>query len=286
MTVLRNRGRWGTSNATYARGRVAAYDKRTPAGRGGVDRLRPARPFAPTRWPVATSRTWPTPSTRSPPRGLVAAYPVRRRFYEIGTPRPAETERFLRGGARRAERRSARHHPKVLEPDHQRRGSPAGSPERPAGCRRWHRRRRPGRQVEREGHGRLGIGRQADALAVRPPPDRIGVRGRPGSRTVMRSWPGGPIALRLDTTSSTGPDVQAKIRRASSSGGYQRGRRWSRRARGRRQRVRAVRPDAPVARRQPAGGRVASTCVQGGPGSNRADPRSEVGPVVPSPTAV
>ena len=44
MTVLRNRGRWGTSNVDYARGRVRAYDNRTPAPRGGVDRLRPARP--------------------------------------------------------------------------------------------------------------------------------------------------------------------------------------------------------------------------------------------------
>ena len=30
MTVLRNRGRWGPSNVVYARGRVRAYDKRTP----------------------------------------------------------------------------------------------------------------------------------------------------------------------------------------------------------------------------------------------------------------
>ncbi len=30
MTVLRNGGRWGPSNAVYARGRVLAYDKRSP----------------------------------------------------------------------------------------------------------------------------------------------------------------------------------------------------------------------------------------------------------------
>ena len=43
MTVLRNDGRWGPSNATYARGRVTAYDKRDPPAGCGLDRLWPSR---------------------------------------------------------------------------------------------------------------------------------------------------------------------------------------------------------------------------------------------------
>ncbi len=95
MTVLRNRGRWGPSNAVYARGRVLAYDKRSPPpGAEWIDYgLLGADARARSR---ETSPTWPTSSTASPSAGRLAGMPVRARFYEIGTPEAlAETSRFL-----------------------------------------------------------------------------------------------------------------------------------------------------------------------------------------------
>ncbi len=44
MTVLRNEGRWDTSNVLYADGRVVAYDKQAPQPADALDRLR-------SRWP-------------------------------------------------------------------------------------------------------------------------------------------------------------------------------------------------------------------------------------------
>ena len=98
MTVLRNNGRWDTSNAEYANHRVVAYDKVTPAstmtwidyGLGGLtaaalDRVAPAeRDLADLYRQLAD-------------RGELFGYPATERFYEIGTPAAlAEADTFLR----------------------------------------------------------------------------------------------------------------------------------------------------------------------------------------------
>jgi NDP-sugar pyrophosphorylase family protein len=94
MTVLRNRGRWGPSNAVYARGMVRAYDKRRPpAGAEWIDygllALTP-RALAGDEADLAEALHGLAGA------GELAGMPVRARFYEIGTPEAlAETDRFL-----------------------------------------------------------------------------------------------------------------------------------------------------------------------------------------------
>ena len=94
MTVLRNNGRWGPSNVAYARGRVIAYDKRSPLRRAewidyGLLALTP------------TALEGGEPDLADvlhglAERGRLAGMTVRSRFYEIGTPEGlAETGRFL-----------------------------------------------------------------------------------------------------------------------------------------------------------------------------------------------
>jgi NDP-sugar pyrophosphorylase family protein len=96
MTVLRNRGRWGTSNVDYARGRVRAYDNRTPPPRAewidyGLLSMTPAA--------LAGGEPALTEVLRDLAlRGELAGKAVRARFFEIGTPDAlAETERYLTG---------------------------------------------------------------------------------------------------------------------------------------------------------------------------------------------
>ena len=89
MTVLRNEGRWETSNVDCCGGRVARYDKRTPtpdmrwidyglgargprAGRRWARRARPAALYA-----------------RLADRGELMGFQATERFYTIGTPRPS-----------------------------------------------------------------------------------------------------------------------------------------------------------------------------------------------------
>jgi NDP-sugar pyrophosphorylase family protein len=97
MAVLRNEGRWDTSNARYKNGRVTAYDKRAPSptmswidyGLGGLT------------LGVLES----VPATESDlaalyhvlaQRGELCGYLASERFYEIGTPRALrETKAFL-----------------------------------------------------------------------------------------------------------------------------------------------------------------------------------------------
>jgi NDP-sugar pyrophosphorylase family protein len=99
MTVLRNEGRWDTSNVLLAGDRVKAYDKRDPRpemawidyGLGilTADALDVAGPDEPDLAAVyhELART-----------GRLAAYEATERFYEIGTPAAlAETDAFLRG---------------------------------------------------------------------------------------------------------------------------------------------------------------------------------------------
>jgi NDP-sugar pyrophosphorylase family protein len=98
MVVLRNEGRWDTSNALYADGRVVAYDKRAPTpdmhwidyGLGGLtaavlDRV----PLAETDLSALYHDL--------AAAGDLCGYEATERFYEIGTPAAlAEADAFLR----------------------------------------------------------------------------------------------------------------------------------------------------------------------------------------------
>ena len=99
MTVLRNDGRWDTSNVVHANGRVVAYDKRAPTpemkwidyGLGGLEAraldlvAEDERDLAVLYQHLAAT-------------GELCAYEVQERFYEIGRPEGlAETDAFLRG---------------------------------------------------------------------------------------------------------------------------------------------------------------------------------------------
>lgn len=99
MVVLRNEGRWDTSNALYADGRVVAYDKRAPTaamhwidyGLGGLEARAPAMvgagepDLAVLHHKLAAA-------------GELCGYEATERFYEIGTSEAlAEADAFLRG---------------------------------------------------------------------------------------------------------------------------------------------------------------------------------------------
>ena len=99
MSVLRNEGRWDTSNAVYAHGRVVAYDKhsRQPEmrwidyGLGGLEQT--ALDLAP-----AGTRNLPDLYHQLAGEGRLFGVEASERFYEIGTPEGlAETDAFLRG---------------------------------------------------------------------------------------------------------------------------------------------------------------------------------------------
>jgi NDP-sugar pyrophosphorylase family protein len=97
MTVLRNEGRWDTSNAVFAEGRVTAYDKRHPSTAMhwidyGLGVLSPAAldvaPDEPDLAEVYSALA---------AEGRLAGYEATERFYEIGTPEALrEADRFLR----------------------------------------------------------------------------------------------------------------------------------------------------------------------------------------------
>ena len=103
MAVLRNEGRWDTSNVEYGEGLVLRYDKRNPSaemrwidyGVGGLtsEALAGAEAGEPDLAALYHSlakarRLW--------------GYEATERFYEIGTPAAlAETDAFLRGDAPR-----------------------------------------------------------------------------------------------------------------------------------------------------------------------------------------
>jgi NDP-sugar pyrophosphorylase family protein len=94
MTVLRNQGRWGPSNAVYARGRVLDYDKRSPPpGAEWIDYgLLALTPEALAGRDADLADV----IGRLAAAGQLAGLPVRARFYEIGTPASlAEVDRFL-----------------------------------------------------------------------------------------------------------------------------------------------------------------------------------------------
>jgi len=98
MTLLRNEGRWDTSNAVLENGMVALYDKRTPSpemhwidyGLGGltadaIDRVDPSESDLAELY------------KRLAERGELFGFEAGQRFYEIGTPTGLrETDAFLR----------------------------------------------------------------------------------------------------------------------------------------------------------------------------------------------
>jgi N-acetyl-alpha-D-muramate 1-phosphate uridylyltransferase len=98
MAVLRNEGRWDTSNALYAHGRVRAYDKRAPRadmhwidyGLGGLTRATVARTSADVSDLADVYHELAA-------EGQLFGVEAHERFYEIGTPAAlAETDTFLR----------------------------------------------------------------------------------------------------------------------------------------------------------------------------------------------
>jgi MurNAc alpha-1-phosphate uridylyltransferase len=102
MVVLRNHGRWDTSNVRYEHGRVLAYDKHAPSadmswidyGLGGLSAGGPECVPESERELAALYRALAQ-------RGELCGYPVTRRFYEIGTPVALrETDMFLRASSR------------------------------------------------------------------------------------------------------------------------------------------------------------------------------------------
>jgi NDP-sugar pyrophosphorylase family protein len=97
MVVLRNEGRWDTSNVRYELGRVVAYDKHAPTaemswidyGLGGLT----AGALAGVPRSESDLAVLYAALAR---RGEVCGYPATERFYEIGTPGALEeTEAFL-----------------------------------------------------------------------------------------------------------------------------------------------------------------------------------------------
>jgi NDP-sugar pyrophosphorylase family protein len=97
MTVLRNAGRWGQSNAAYADGLVTRHDKRAPdLGMEWIDYgLGAFTPQALERAPDADDLADVYRVIAA--EGQLAGYVAPERFYEIGTPAAlAEADTFLR----------------------------------------------------------------------------------------------------------------------------------------------------------------------------------------------
>ena len=100
MTVLRNKGRWDTSNVVFDDGTVERYDKRNPSpemewidyGLGGLE-------AGVVDAAGAGERDLAVLYSALAERGQLFGYEATERFYEIGTPAAlAETDAFL--GAR------------------------------------------------------------------------------------------------------------------------------------------------------------------------------------------
>jgi NDP-sugar pyrophosphorylase family protein len=98
MTVLRNEGRWGPSNAVYRDGMIVGYRKRAPApdmhwidyGLGGLASATLDRVPGAERDLAALYE-------RLAAAGELLGFEARERFYEIGTPAAlSETDAFLR----------------------------------------------------------------------------------------------------------------------------------------------------------------------------------------------
>jgi NDP-sugar pyrophosphorylase family protein len=101
MSVLRNEGRWGSSNALYREGRVLGYDKSAPTpemrwidyGLGGLTERALERA-------AADESDLAVLYGQLAERGELLGIEASERFYEIGTARALrETEAFLAAGA-------------------------------------------------------------------------------------------------------------------------------------------------------------------------------------------
>jgi NDP-sugar pyrophosphorylase family protein len=98
MTVLRNEGRWDTSNATYANGRVTAYDKGAPGpGMRWIDYGLGGLTAAALNAVPSEESDLATLYGELARAGELFGYEATHRFFEIGTPAAlAETDAFLR----------------------------------------------------------------------------------------------------------------------------------------------------------------------------------------------
>jgi len=98
MTVLRNQGRWDTSNVIFREGKLLRYDKKNPVPEMdfidyGLAALR--REVVEER-PAEHSIDLADLYSRLVGENRMAGFEVSHRFYEIGTPQGlAETERYL-----------------------------------------------------------------------------------------------------------------------------------------------------------------------------------------------
>jgi NDP-sugar pyrophosphorylase family protein len=101
MVVLRNEGRWDTSNARYEDGRVLAYDKRTPsAGMGWIDYGLGGLTAAALARTPSSERDLAVLYAALAQRGELCGHVASERFYEIGTPAALEeTAAFLAADA-------------------------------------------------------------------------------------------------------------------------------------------------------------------------------------------
>lgn len=102
MVVLRNEGRWDTSNARYEHGRVLAYDKYAPtAAMSWIDYGLGGLTAAALECVAASERDLAGLYAELARRGELCGHPATERFYEIGTPGALrETEAFLSGALR------------------------------------------------------------------------------------------------------------------------------------------------------------------------------------------
>lgn len=98
MTVLRNKGRWDTSNAIFGCGRVTAYEKGSPdPGMEWIDYGLGGLTATVIDDVAADERDLSMLYRELARNGRLCGYEAEERFYEIGTPEAlAETDAFLR----------------------------------------------------------------------------------------------------------------------------------------------------------------------------------------------
>ena len=99
MTVLRNEGRWDTSNVRFEDGAIKTYDKeqRIPEMRYIDYGLGVLDPIALSRWPAGKAFNLADVYQQLIAQGELAGYEVHQRFYEIGSPEGlAELDAMLR----------------------------------------------------------------------------------------------------------------------------------------------------------------------------------------------
>lgn len=103
MVVLRNEGRWDTSNVHYETGRVVAYDKHAPtAEMSWIDYGLGGLAAAELDGVAESESDLAALYGALAERGELCGYPATERFHEIGTPEALkETDAFLRANAAR-----------------------------------------------------------------------------------------------------------------------------------------------------------------------------------------